>query len=133
MKHRKENEVGGYSVQTDLGNSWKDITPTHVWKERVGWLMSINLFAVGETLLAVEQGMVRSTDGGDTWMPLQKYGKSLEMFSNSPLTVLNENIFYFGSSNAGLQRSIDGGKSWEAVNFTSNKGYIGNLIVQKKK
>ena len=115
---------------TDLGNSWKNITPTHVWKERVGWLMGINLYAAGETLIAVEQGMVRSTDGGDTWMPLQKQRQSLEMFSNAPAAVLNDSIFYFGP--AGLQRSIDGGKSWEAVIVTSDKSYIGKLIVHKE-
>ena len=115
---------------TDLGNSWKNITPTHVWKERVGWLMGINLYAAGETLIAVEQGMVRSTDGGDTWMPLQKQRQSLEMFSNAPAAVLNDSIFYFGP--AGLQRSIDGGKLWEAVIVTSDKSYIGKLIVHKE-
>ncbi|MYF99233.1 sigma-70 family RNA polymerase sigma factor [Candidatus Poribacteria bacterium] len=121
---------------TDLGNSWKNITPTHVWKERVGWLMGINLYATGEILLAIEQGMLRSTDGGDTWMPLQKQRKSLEMFSNSPVTVLNDSIFYFGSPNAGLQRSVDGGKSWEVVDVTSDKipvgNTIGNLIVHRE-
>ncbi len=128
-----EGERGWWIFRsTDLGNSWKNITPTHVWKERIGWLMDINLYAAGETLLAVEQGMVRSTDGGDTWMPLQKHGKSLEMFSNSPATVLNESIFYFGSPYAGLQRSTDDGKSWDAVNVTSNTSYIGNLIVDKE-
>ena len=118
---------------TDLGNSWNNITPTHVWKERVGWLMDINLYAAGETLLAIGQGMVlRSTDGGDTWMPLQNYGKSLEMFPNSPTAVLNESIFYIGSPNAGLQRSVDSGKSWNVVNVTSDKSYIGKLIVHKE-
>ena len=115
---------------TDLGNSWKNITPTHVWKERVGWLMGLNLYAAGETLLAIEQGMVRSTDGGDTWLPLQKQRQSLEMFSNAPAAVLNDSIFYFGMN--GLQRSIDGGKSWEAVIVTSDNSYIGKLIVHKK-
>ena len=114
----------------DLGNSWKNITPTHVWKERVGWLMSINLVAAGETLMAMEQGMVRSTDGGDTWMPLQ--GFSPPMFSNSPVTVVNERTFYFGSWAYGLQRSTDGGKSWDAVNVKSENLRIGNIIVSKK-
>ena len=115
---------------TDLGNSWENITPTHVWKSSKGW--SIRLFAAGETLLAIDRGIVRSTDGGDTWMSLQKHGKSLEMFSNSPAAALNESIFYFGSPDIGLQRSIDGGKSWEVVNVTSHKGGIGNLIVHKE-
>ncbi len=128
-----EGERGWWIFRsTDMGNSWKNITPTHVWQERVGWLIGVNLYAAGETLLAIGQGMVRSTDGGDTWMPLQNYGKSLEMFSNSPATVLNDSIFYFGTPYAGLQRSLDGGKSWEVVNVTSDKSYIGKLIVHKE-
>ena len=114
----------------DLGNSWKNITPTHVWKSGKGW--SIKLFAAGETLLLIEQGIVRSINGGDTWMPLQKHGKSLEMFSNSPALTLNESVFYFGSPYAGLQRSIDAGKSWKMVNVASIKRGIRNLIVQKE-
>ena len=125
-----EGERGWWIFRsTDLGNSWKNITPTHVWNARGGWSMDIRLVAAGETLIVMEQGMVRSTDGGDTWMPLQKHGKALEMFSNSPVAVLNESTFYFGSPYAGLQCSTDGGKSWEVVNVTSHNSGIGNLIV----
>ncbi len=117
---------------TDLGNSWKNITPTHVWKSRAGWLINVRLVAAGETLMAIGQGMVRSTDGGDTWMPLQAYSITPSMFSNSPVTTLSEDIFYFGSWDYGLQRSTDGGNSWDVVNVTSNKGGISNLIVYKE-
>ncbi len=117
---------------TDLGNSWKNITPTHVWKSRAGWLINVRLVAAGDTLMAIEQGMVRSTDGGDTWMPLQTHGISPSMFSNSPAAALSQRIFYFGSWDYGLQRSIDGGNSWDVVNVTSNKGGISNLIVYKE-
>ena len=117
---------------TDLGNSWKNITPTHVWKSRAGWLINVRLVAAGDTLMAIEQGMVRSTDGGDTWMPLQTHGISPSMFSNSPAAALSQRIFYFGSWDYGLQRSTDGGNSWDVVNVTSNKGGISNLIVYKE-
>ncbi len=115
---------------TDMGNSWKNITPTHVWKSRVGWRVNIRIVAAGDTLMAMEQGMVRSTDGGDTWMPLQ--GFAPPMFSNSPAAVVSDRIFYFGSWDYGLQRSTDGGKSWDAVNFTPDNSRIGNIIVYKE-
>ncbi|MCY4401290.1 MAG: sigma-70 family RNA polymerase sigma factor [Candidatus Poribacteria bacterium] len=115
---------------TDLGNSWKDITPTHVWKSRAGWLVDIRIVAAGDTLMAIEQGMVRSADAGDTWMPLQ--GFSPPMFSNSPDAVVSDHVFYFGSWDYGLQRSTDGGKSWDAVNFTPDNSRIGNIIVSNK-
>ena len=38
---------------------------------------------------------------------------TLKCFLILPAVVLNERIFYFGSPYSGLQRSIDGGKSWD--------------------
>ncbi|MYF99234.1 sigma-70 family RNA polymerase sigma factor [Candidatus Poribacteria bacterium] len=114
----------------DLGNSWKDITPKHVWKTRSGWLANLRLVAAGDTLMAIEQGMVRSTDGGDTWMPLQ--GFSPPMLSNSPAVAVSESVFYFGSSEYGLQRTTDGGESWEGLNVAPENSRIGNIIVSKK-
>ncbi|MDE0481922.1 MAG: sigma-70 family RNA polymerase sigma factor [Candidatus Poribacteria bacterium] len=128
-----EGERGWWIFRsTDMGNSWKDISPTHVWKSRVGWLIDIRLVAAGETLLAIEQGIVRSTDGGDTWMPLQAQGVSPTMFSNSPALALNERIFYLGSPDEGLQRSTDSGKSWDVVNVTPEMSGISSLIVYKE-
>ncbi len=102
------------------------------WQHVTGWLINVRLVAAGDTLMAIEQGMVRSTDGGDTWMPLQAHGISPSMFSNSPAVALSQRIFYFGSWDYGLQRSTDGGNSWDVVNVTSNKGGISNLIVYKE-
>ena len=128
-----EGERGWWIFRsTDLGNSWIDITPTHVWKSRMGWLINIRLVAAGDTLLVIEQGMVRSINGGDTWMPLQAQGISPTMFSNSPALALNERVFYFGSPDEGLQRSTDSGKSWDVVNVTPEKSGMSSLIVYKE-
>ena len=117
---------------TDLGNSWKNITPTHVWKALEGWRTNIRLVAAGETLMAIEKGMVRSTDGGDTWMPLQAHSITPSMFSNFPIATLSKDIFYFGSWDYGLQRSTDGGKSWDIVKVIQDGSGISNLIVFKE-
>lgn len=116
---------------TDLGNSWKNITPTHVWKARMGWLIDLKLIAAGETLLAIEQGIVRSTDAGDTWMPLQAQHLSPSMYSYSPAVVLNERILYVCSWDYGLKRSTDGGKSWDIVDINGTGGRIRNLIAMR--
>ena len=62
--------------------------------------MVVNLFyqliAAGETLIAMEEGMVRSTDGGDTWMPVQGES-SPPMSKNFPCSGVSEQIFYVGS------------------------------------
>ena len=101
---------------TDFGDSWEDITPTNAWpiKGRPPW---IQLVAVGETLLASEMygGMVRSTDGGGTWLAPQPPGTS---FPASPIyaaTVAGNTIYV--AVNTGLYRTTNGGESWDFVNI----------------
>ena len=116
---------------TDLGDSWEDITPTNAWPVK-GWPPGIQLIAVGETLLAMEEGMVRSTDAGDTWMPPQTSGTSPSTINGLPAVALNERVFYVYSWD-GLHRSTDGGKSWNMVNIPAEKEWdpVDNLIVHQ--
>ncbi len=116
---------------TDFGNSWEDITPTNAWpiKGRAPW---IQLVAVGETLLASEMygGIVRSTDGGDTWLAPQSPGTS---FSFSPIyaaaTVAENTIYVAG--NAGLYRTTNSGESWNLVNI-GRHGLMLDLVAFKE-
>ena len=117
----------------DLGNSWKDITPTNAWPVK-GYPPDIQLVAAGETLLLMGRGMVRSTDGGDTWMPRQD-PSTLSMKASSFLSpmALNERVFYVYTSEL-LHRSIDGGKSWDIVKITQDQRRLAleNLIASKR-
>ena len=116
---------------TDLGNSWTDITPTNAWAVK-GWSPNLKLIATGETLLVMEQGMVRSIDGGNTWMPPQLPGTTPSMLRRNNAVVVNENTFYVNSQD-GLHRSTDGGKSWDMIKITQDKGrrVFRNLIAYK--
>ncbi len=116
---------------TDLGSSWDDITPTNAWAVK-GWPPSIKLIAAGDTLLAMEQGMVRSTDGGNTWLPTQLPGTSPTMNADVDVAIAVNDVFYVGSWRSGLHRSTDAGKSWNIVNITPDTGQIGNLIAHRK-
>ena len=117
---------------TDLGNSWDDITPTNAWAVK-GWPPFVKLIAAGDTLLAMEQGMVRSTDGGDTWLPVQLPGTSPAMNADVDIAIaVNERVFYVDGWEDGLHRSTDGGKSWDIVNITQDTGQIGNLIAYRE-
>ena len=116
---------------SDFGNSWEDITPTNAWpiKGRAPW---IQLVAVGETLLASEMygGIVRSTDGGGTWLAPQSPGTS---FSFSPIyaaaTVAENTIYVAG--NAGLYRTTNSGESWNLVNI-GRHGRMLDLVAFKE-
>ncbi len=115
---------------TNLGNSWTDITPTNAWNIK-GWPPFVKLVASGNTLLAMEKGMVRSTDSGDTWMPVQAPGTTPSMNADvNNATVVNGEIFYVGSSDDGLHRSTDAGKTWNKVNI-SDKNRVDKLIAFK--
>ncbi len=115
---------------TDLGDSWDDITPTNAWPV-MGLPPEITLVATGETLLAMEKGMVRSTDSGDTWLPPQSPGTSPSMDRFNSGVVVNEGTIYVRSLD-GLYRSTNAGISWDAVNINQqNWAGIYNLIAYK--
>ncbi len=118
---------------TDLGNSWKNITPTNAWsvKKTVPF---VKLIAVGETLLISwrDVGLVRSTNSGDTWMPIQEPNSYPDTGANTSVVALNEQTFYIASYNDGLHRSIDGGKSWHAINIDrKSKFQMDDIIVNR--
>ena len=117
---------------TDLGDSWEDITPTNAWPVK-GSPPGIQLIAAGETLLAMEDGMVRSTDAGGTWMPPLTSRTSPSTTYGLPAVALDERTFYVYGWDA-LHCSTDGGKSWNKVNIPGEKDMmpIDNLIVHQK-
>ena len=120
----------GIFRSTNLGDSWEDITPTHAW-QLDGNRPNIVLIAIGETLLAMEHGMVRSLDSGDTWLNPQTQDTSPSMGNLSPVAVMNDQTIYVGSDN-GLYSSTDLGVSWNKINIRENGGRIYNLIALKK-
>ena len=128
----RQGQAQGWWIfrSTDSGDSWDDITPINAWTV-MGLPPEIKLVATGETLLAMERGMVRSIDGGDTWLPRQLPGTSPPMDRYSSAVVVNESTIYVGSSD-GLYRSTDAGISWDAVNINrQNWSGIYNLIAYK--
>ncbi len=120
----------GIFRSTDLGDSWVDITPTHAW-QLDGDRPNLVLIAVGETLLAMEHGMVRSLDSGDTWLSPQTQDTSPQMGNLSPVAVMNDQTIYVGSGD-GLYSSTDLGESWHKANIRQNGGSIYDLIALKK-
>ena len=113
----------------DLGDSWTDITPKDTWSHEAWPPPKITLLAAGKTLIVIGQGMVRSTDGGDTWLPPSSTF-SKDYFS--PAVALNESLFYVEGQD-GLHRSTDQGNTWHKVNILQERerSPIADLIVHK--
>ena len=112
---------------TDLGNSWTDITPTHAWNVN-GFPPFTKLLAVGETILAMEKGMVRSTNSGNTWLPVQEPGTTPSINGDVDVAVaVNKDDLYISSADDGLHKSTDGGETWNKVNL-NRVGSVENLI-----
>ncbi|RKU26725.1 hypothetical protein C6497_13100 [Candidatus Poribacteria bacterium] len=112
---------------TDLGDSWTDITPTHAWNVK-GFPPFTKLLAVGETILVMEKGMVRSTNSGDTWLPVQEPGTTPSINGDVDVAVVvNKNDLYISSADDGLHKSTDGGETWNKVNL-NRVGSVDNLI-----
>lgn len=74
----------------------------------------------------VEQGTVyvnfgqpyKSTDGGDTWEPFiwVPFSPDSPSVFDIALHPTNSNIVYFGDAELGVQKSTDGGMTWEVAN-----------------
>ena len=111
-----------------------DITPTNAWQV-MGVPPKIKLVATGKTLLAMERGMVLSTDGGNTWLPPQLPGTSPSMDNRlSSAAIVNDSSIYVRSKKDGLYRSTDGGMSWDTVNIVNLQNWeiINNLIAYRE-
>ena len=117
---------------TNLGDSWDDIAPTNAWPVK-GLPPRLQLIAVGDTLLAMEHGMVSSPDSGNTWFTSQSSGPTpiTHPDINFKVAAVNEGVFYVRGRN-GLHRSTDSGKSWNQVNITTDKSKIEALIAYKR-
>ena len=94
---------------TDSGVTWTEITPTS--KSSFMRLPSgIKISVAGEALLVTGTANFYSTDRGQTWTSLGVDMNSF-MVSRFPVVAVNENTFY-KAGGFGIQRTIDGGKSW---------------------
>ena len=71
---------------------------------------SVKLVAVGETVLVLGAGVLRSRDAGGTWeyLGFHKHALTVGIF---PAVAIDEDTFFLAGM-GGLGRSIDGGRSW---------------------
>ena len=122
---------------SDLGDSWTDITPsTEI--PLISMSPGVKVFTAGKALLAIGYTgfHYRSMDGGKTWSDADHAKPRLSALVNSiflaifPAVGVNEDTV-FTSGLFGLNRSTDGGASWQPFMTGMVATRISNLIAFK--
>ena len=93
----------------DLGGTWTEITPTSE-SAFMRLPSGMKISVAGETLLVMGTANFYSADRGETWTNL---GSDMNAFmvDRFPVVAVDERTFY-KAGGFGIQRTIDGGKSW---------------------
>ena len=108
---QKNQKSGSIFASSDFGASWTDITPTDQRIRMSPLTMgSVKLVTIGETVLVLGAGVLRSRDAGDTWeyLGFHKHALTVSIF---PAVAVDEDTFFLAGM-GGLGRSTDGGSSW---------------------
>ncbi len=95
--------------------------------DKVGYRLSIEGAALGSRFYSLE----KSIDGGLTWSILNEDPFNGMSGGSSRVTFIDDNLGFIslshgGGDNAQLYRTIDGGKTFDLVNFPEHKVSLGN-------
>ncbi len=109
---------------TDLGNFWTDITPdTH--EHPVKLIAAVQVVPLEDALMLIgNSGVLRSDDGGETWM---NPGGDRSAYGAFPTIALDENNLY-KSYHAGIRRSTDGGVTWQPFMTGMVNSHVPSLV-----
>ncbi|MDE0396361.1 MAG: sigma-70 family RNA polymerase sigma factor [Candidatus Poribacteria bacterium] len=109
---------------TDLGDFWTDITPdTH--EHPVKLIAAVQVVPLEDTLMLIgNSGVLRSDDGGETWM---NPGGDRSAYGAFPTIALDESNLY-KSYHAGIRRSTDGGVTWQPFMTGMVNSHVPSLV-----
>lgn len=115
-----------------LNDSWEELGPKS-WSATSGWNPGVGRI----TGLSIEEGngnhmiigantggVWKSTDGAQTWQPLNDYFSNLSVYSVT-MDPANAETYFFGSRGGKIFKSIDAGATWNLL------ATIGNSVVNK--
>lgn len=115
-----------------LEDNWEELGPKS-WNATSGWNPGVGRI----TGLSIEEGnpehmiigantggVWKTTDGAQTWTPLNDYFSNLSVYSVT-IDPEDPNNYFFGSTSGKIFKSTDAGATWNLL------GTIGNSIVNK--
>ena len=135
IQEAKDKKQGMWEIfhSANLGNSWTNITPP-TESPIISMSPGVKVLAAGRALLAIGYTgfHLRSMDGGKTWSGADQKLSIVAMMNSFLLSVLpavgvDENTV-FTAGFLGLNRSTDGGESWQPFMTGIVGTKISNLI-----
>jgi len=115
-----------------LNDNWEEMGPVN-WNATSGWnpgVGRITGFSIDETnedhiIVGAQTGGVwKTTDGGQNWQPLLDFYSNMSIYSTA-MEPGNSNVYFFGSSNGRIYKSLDAGATWNQI------GTAGNSVINK--
>lgn len=97
--------TGLYKTTAPGFTAWQDVTPSPVWVTDL-WFLK---FAGPDSIYTVRQ---HSADGGLTWQPFGEWNS----YGEVGLNPADPQVIYIGDNTYGIQKSINGGQTWEVKN-----------------
>ncbi len=114
------NETSGN--RQPLTDNWVEMGPTDwnastAWSPGVGRITGVAIDPLDNNHIIVGAntgGVWKTTDGGNTWIPLGDYFANLSVYSVA-IDPQDSNIYYFGSSSGLIYKSLDAGATWSQL------------------
>ena len=122
---RHEGELpNSLHVSNDFGESWTDITPPQLLNPFA------KLAAMGDTLWVIDDGILSSTDAGNTWADLGPNGhvRAFTVHGGSAVALDEDTLFLGSPTPPGVVRSVNGGKSWHPFTAGIAETHIQDLV-----
>jgi photosystem II stability/assembly factor-like uncharacterized protein len=115
------------SKTTDGGQHWLDITPPGLYRKS---LYNVTVLPSNHNTVFVcswGNGVLRSTDAGDTWEPVNSgiHGQYAEIIVVDTIS----GYLYLGMLFDGIYRSTNNGDSWEKISYNITQGSCGPLAL----
>ena len=97
----------------DAGQSWTQPAAPPPG-DGIIWGLAAVPFSVGPTVIAAsnDQGVLISTDGGDTWAPSWPGGLLPKVYTVLALQIDGQPALFAGTDGQGVYRSLNGGDHW---------------------
>jgi photosystem II stability/assembly factor-like uncharacterized protein len=118
-----------------MTDNWEELGPvdwnaTTSWNPGVGRITGIAVDPNNSDHVIIGAntgGVWKTTDGGQTWTPLNDFFSNLTVYAVT-MDPANSNVYYFGSSSGIIFKSTDAGATWNQIADMSNS-LINKIVI----